>query len=53
MGSDTLLGGMVAGVFGAMMAAPVMALIMRFNTDVRLPSAAPLNDSDGAERSKP
>ena len=33
----TLLGGMVAGVFGAMMAAPVMALITRFNTDVRLP----------------
>ena len=29
---------MVAGVFGAMMAAPVMALITRFNTDVRLPA---------------
>ncbi len=36
----TLLGGMVAGVFGAMMAAPVMALITRFNTDVRLPAAS-------------
>src|SRR4249919_640742 len=37
----TLLGSMVAGVFGAMMAAPVMALITRFNSDVRLPSAPP------------
>jgi predicted PurR-regulated permease PerM len=36
----TLLGGLFAGVIGAMMAAPVLALITRFNTDVRLPRAA-------------
>ncbi len=34
----TLLGGMVAGVFGAMMAAPIMALGNRFDRDVRLPA---------------
>jgi len=49
----TLFGAMVAGVFGAMMAAPAMALITRFNSDVRLPSAAPATDSDGSERDDP
>ena len=49
----TLFGAMVAGVLGAMMAAPVMALITRFNSDVRLPSAAPATDSDGSERDDP
>lgn len=34
----TLLGGLVAGVFGAMMAAPIMALANRFDRDVRLPA---------------
>ncbi|MGB7983244.1 MAG: AI-2E family transporter [Candidatus Nanopelagicales bacterium] len=34
----TLLGGLVAGVFGAMMAAPIMALSNRFDRDVRLPA---------------
>ena len=37
----TLLGGMVAGVIGAMMAAPVLALITRFDSDVRLPAVVP------------
>ncbi len=46
----TLLGGMVAGVFGAMMAAPIMALIMRFDTDVRLPADGTLA---GGDRSPP
>jgi predicted PurR-regulated permease PerM len=36
----TLLGALVAGVFGAMMAAPIMALANRFDRDVRLPAAA-------------
>ncbi len=34
----TLLGGLVAGVFGAMMAAPILALINRFDRDVRMPA---------------
>ncbi len=33
----TLLGSLVAGIFGAMMAAPVLALITRWQTDVVLP----------------
>ena len=45
----TLLGAMVAGVFGAMMAAPVMALITRFNSYVRLPPATPATDPDRTE----
>ena len=49
----TLLGAMVAGVLGATTAAPVMALITRFNSDVRLPSAAPATVSDGSEREDP
>jgi predicted PurR-regulated permease PerM len=49
----TLFGALVAGVFGAMMAAPAMALITRFNSDVRLPSAAPTTDPLGAERADP
>ena len=45
----TLLGGMVAGVFGAMMAAPVMALITRFDTEVRLPAGGTAAELDGAD----
>jgi predicted PurR-regulated permease PerM len=37
----TLLGGLVAGVLGAMMAAPILALLNRFGTDVRLPVTPP------------
>ncbi len=51
----TLLGSMVAGVFGAMMAAPVLALITRYNTDVRLPPevAAELSPSGAAPTAAP
>lgn len=45
----TLLGSMVAGVFGAMMAAPLLALITRFNSSVRLPPATPATDPDRTE----
>jgi len=48
----TLLGAMVAGVLGAMMAAPVLAVITRFNSDVRLPPSPALN-ADGSERDSP
>ena len=44
----TLLGSMVAGVFGAMMAAPVMALITRFNSDVRLPAEGSVEATAGS-----
>jgi len=48
----TLLGAMVAGVLGAMMAAPVLAVITRFNSDVRLPPS-PAPNADGSERDGP
>lgn len=44
----TLVGGAVAGVVGAMMAAPVLALLTRFGTDVRLPAAVPVSEGDVA-----
>jgi len=44
----TLLGATIAGVFGAMMAAPAMALITRFGTDVRLPPNPDRSDGNAA-----
>jgi len=47
----TLLGSTIAGVFGAIMAAPVMALMTRFGTDVRLPATPAPSRADGAGES--
>ncbi len=47
----TLLGSALAGVFGAMMAAPILALFVRYDSDIKLPTAvgdegAAVSDSD-------